>query len=458
MPLGGRAEGALRRFRATCRIRAGVPRPCARRWRAAGGQKDGARIPPRGTTAAEHCGSCCRSRPPMFNRPRVDTISPLTPMGPASQATCMDRVRAQFGSNLRTLREAQALTQEALAALAGLDRSYVGGVERGERNPTLTAIARLARALQVPPSSLFMGMDNDLKAKPPTGNPIEASEQADRLILKFRYDQHEAEYTLHGAKSSEYDDVLHTLRRGLASSASRADAVADAFVQATTVWPDANPSDLWTFVVNRIYCDHSNHPLANARLNLAQSWKRTSGLALERIVVRHYSQALKHRGVTLRIGTKAEKETLLGAIDDPRIVPDKADILITHGAGRAEELLGVVHVKASIAERRTDDVPMSQALVQAGYLSVFWTMDSKSSPSTAPVNRGEFGRADGEVSDKRRDFEEHGHFSACFSYNTNTLPTVDENAAAKIFVCNFKDADDHFSRFLLDAHRQRPGR
>ena len=370
----------------------------------------------------------------------------------------MDSVRAQFGSNLRTLREAQALTQEALAALAGLDRSYVGGVERGERNPTLTAIARLARALQVPPSSLFTGMGDDLQVRPPAGNLVEAVEQADRLVLKFRYDQHDAEYALYGAKRTEYDEVLNTLRRGLASNASNADAVADAFIQATTVWPDANPSNLWTFIVNRIYCDHSNHPVANSRLNLEQSWKRTSGWALERVVVRHYSQALGHRGVALKIGAKAEKEALLGAIDDPRVVPDKADILVTHGTGPDEELLGVVHVKASIAERRTDDVPMSQALIQAGYLSVFWTMDSKSFPSTRPVNKGEFGDTDGEVSDKRRDFEEHGHFSACFSYNTNTLPTVDENAAAKIFVCNFKDPDDHFSQFLLDAHRQGRGR
>ena len=82
-------------------------------------------------------------------------------------------------------------------------------------------------------------------------------------------------------------------------------------------------------------------------------------------------------------------------------------------------------------------------------------MDSKSFPSANPVNRGEFGTADSEVSEKRRDFEEHGYFSACFSYNANTMPTVDENAAAKIFVCNFKDSDDHFARFLLAARRQR---
>ena len=108
----------------------------------------------------------------------------------------------------------------------------------------------------------------------------------------------------------------------------------------------------------------------------------------------------------IRISNKTEKAALLGGIDDPRIVPDKADILVLYNAGRTEHLLGVVHVKASIAERRTDDVPMSQALIDAGYLSVFWTMDSKSMPAERPVNRGEFGAVDDDqLSDKRRGFE-----------------------------------------------------
>ena len=49
-----------------------------------------------------------------------------------------------FGSNVRRFREALGMTQENLADTSELDRSYIGGVERGERNPTLTAILRLA--------------------------------------------------------------------------------------------------------------------------------------------------------------------------------------------------------------------------------------------------------------------------------------------------------------------------
>lgn len=210
------------------------------------------------------------------------------------------------------------------------------------------------------------------------------------------------------------------------------------------------------FIICRIYCDPSNHPPANTRLNLEQSWKRTSGWALERVLVRHYGPALKRRGISLEASSKARKHALLGPIDDPRLVPDKADVLVTYFAGRAEKLLGVIHVKASVAERRTDDVPMSHALIEAGYLSVFWTMDSKSFPSSRPINRGEFGEVvGGAVSQKRRDFEAHGHFSACFSYNANTVPTTNESAAAKIFVCDFRHPDDRFLRFLLEARRTR---
>ena len=359
----------------------------------------------------------------------------------------MADVRARFGRSLRGLREARGLTQEALAAASGLDRSYVGGVERGERNPSLMAIARLANALQTPVSSLFIAID--------TEKSVAVVERGRHLTIRFRYDQYDAEYVLHGARQAEYEEVLLRLRDGLASAKSNADAVADAFIQATVAWPDANPSDLWTFLVSRIYCDPSNHPPANARLNLEQSWKRTSGLALERVLVRHYAPALERRGIAVKIGDRAEKLSLLGVIDDPRIVPDKADILMTYDAPGGEKLLGVVHVKASIAERRTDDVPMSQALIEAGYLSVFWTMDSKSFPSASPANRGEFGGVAGDrVSDKRRDFEEHGHFSACFSYNSNTLPTTSEDAVAKILVCDFRNPDDRFVRFLVEA-RQR---
>lgn len=55
--------------------------------------------------------------------------------------------RAIVGRNVRQLRQDKGLTQEQLAFEAGLDLTYVGGIERGRRNPSLIVMARLAVAL-----------------------------------------------------------------------------------------------------------------------------------------------------------------------------------------------------------------------------------------------------------------------------------------------------------------------
>lgn len=61
----------------------------------------------------------------------------------------------QFGEAVRKARIAAGLTQEDLADRAGLDRSYVGGIERGERNPTLVVISKIATGLDISLGELF---------------------------------------------------------------------------------------------------------------------------------------------------------------------------------------------------------------------------------------------------------------------------------------------------------------
>lgn len=57
--------------------------------------------------------------------------------------------------NVRVLREQLGISQEELGFRSNLDRTYVSGVERGVRNPTMMVLARLATALGVEPSALF---------------------------------------------------------------------------------------------------------------------------------------------------------------------------------------------------------------------------------------------------------------------------------------------------------------
>ena len=63
-----------------------------------------------------------------------------------------------FGERIRTLRTEKGLSQEQLAELADLHRTFIGRIERGETNVTLENIKRLAKGLNVPLAKLFAGM------------------------------------------------------------------------------------------------------------------------------------------------------------------------------------------------------------------------------------------------------------------------------------------------------------
>jgi transcriptional regulator with XRE-family HTH domain len=59
------------------------------------------------------------------------------------------------GKNVRKIRQQRGMTQEKLAFEAGIDLTYVGGIERGKRNPSLLVMARVADALSVPLAKLL---------------------------------------------------------------------------------------------------------------------------------------------------------------------------------------------------------------------------------------------------------------------------------------------------------------
>lgn len=62
---------------------------------------------------------------------------------------------ALFGESLRTLRTSAGYSQESLAERAGIDRSYLGAIERGENNLALLNIIKIANALDIPPHQLL---------------------------------------------------------------------------------------------------------------------------------------------------------------------------------------------------------------------------------------------------------------------------------------------------------------
>lgn len=67
-----------------------------------------------------------------------------------------DQNLVRLGEGVRALREAAALSQEALADAAGIDRSHMSRIERGKRNVSFLNICRIAQALNIAPSALLI--------------------------------------------------------------------------------------------------------------------------------------------------------------------------------------------------------------------------------------------------------------------------------------------------------------
>jgi transcriptional regulator with XRE-family HTH domain len=362
--------------------------------------------------------------------------------------------------NLRKLREKANLSESELEERLILGPGWIARFEEGDTIPSIDMLL----AILYQTGSTLNNLLEDLPSHPDASEVerhIFAEQTGKDLLIHFRYTNFDAEYVLPNSTVDEFETVMKTLRDGLArlsnstgnsSEAIKTDSVAKTFLKAVEVWPEANPSDLWWFIVYRAYCDPYNHPAQFARLDFTQSWKRTGGWALEEVLTRHYGPFLKQHGVNLFIADAARKQAIVDRLNvGDRLEADKIDVLLTGEKGGKESFFGVVHVKASFAERRTDDVPMSTALVRAGYTSPLWTMDCKSSPSERPTNRGELGVISGRRSAKRRDIEDEGYFSGCFSYNRNTQPSRETLAPElRIYICDFKHPDDAFSRFILE--------
>lgn len=64
-------------------------------------------------------------------------------------------IKQKFGIKVRELRENKDISQERLAELAGLDRTYISGIERGKRNVAVVNIEKVAKALGVKIKDLF---------------------------------------------------------------------------------------------------------------------------------------------------------------------------------------------------------------------------------------------------------------------------------------------------------------
>ena len=286
--------------------------------------------------------------------------------------------------NFRTLRERSGISAQELEDRLILGPGWITRFEEGETLPSLDMLIAILHAIG---SSLDM-LVADLRDTPEATaiqRPISLSRLAitSKLVSVTQVSMHGTHLKMQQSKnlktsSRSFVMVWQGLRppipirprrlRPIRSQALSSKLLSSGLGRILPIF--------WWFLVYRAYCDPFNHPAQYARLDFTQSWKRTGGWALEEVLVRHYGPYLRSHGINLYIANGEEKQTLVRKIDvGDRLEADKIDVVLTGGS--ENRFFGVVHVKSSFAERRTDDVPMSTALAQAGYTSPLWTMDCK---------------------------------------------------------------------------------
>lgn len=360
--------------------------------------------------------------------------------------------------NIEALRKKANLTQTELEERLILGPGWIGRFESGKTIPSIDMVLAILHATKATLSDLLKGLPEPEAAE--VERCIFAEEEGKGIVIHFRYAKYDAQYKLSDSTLEQFEIVVKTLRDGFAnvksekgeeSEAIKTDAVARAFLKAVQLWPKANPSDLWWFLIYQAYCDPYNHPARFARLDFTQSWKRAGGWALEVILARHYGPFLQKNGVTLLVPDGPTKEKIVKDLHlADRIEADKIDVVLFGNRRKSRVFFGVVNVKASFAERRTDDVPLSIALSKGGFTSPLWTMDCKGMPATHPKNRGELGKLGENRTAKRKDIEDEGFFTGCFSYNKNTLPSAPSLPSEKrVYVCDFSNPNDAFSQFII---------
>jgi transcriptional regulator with XRE-family HTH domain len=74
----------------------------------------------------------------------------------------MSNLLETVGKNLKTIRTEKGLSQEKLAELTGIHRTYIGAVERGEKNISTKNIEKIAKALAIQPYKLLIGNDSKI--------------------------------------------------------------------------------------------------------------------------------------------------------------------------------------------------------------------------------------------------------------------------------------------------------
>jgi transcriptional regulator with XRE-family HTH domain len=356
--------------------------------------------------------------------------------------------------NARTERN---ITQVMLAESLGQHQSYIAKVEGLERRLDIIELFDWLQGLDYEPQRFFQDIGwfpRDGKVIPlPLRNQVR--EEQNGVFQKLVWEGQIKEVYLSGISAEQYltvENRVTELFSDLNSSNPRLknrEAIAQALEFAVDYLPELNPSDIYQHIIYRLYLREYKKSTPE------QSWVRAGGEALELFIERRYSSTLQSYGIRLRalISAKDKGQALREMGLAGKVGDSKLDVALYGYHNEQWVIFGGVHSKASLAERVSDDVPCSEAMMRSGLVSFLYTFDSKFFPPPAGdlVNRGELGSIS-QPSDKRRYIEEHGSFDACFSYNLRSVPSPEMTSSGKrIFVCSLKLEEDVFPSQVIDA-------
>lgn len=371
-------------------------------------------------------------------------------------------------NQLVAIREHTNTSIETLANSLGVDSSKVSDVEALKVKLDIFELHDWLKALQYSPQAFLIEIgwledqtNGNLPALPirgcarPHSVPATAQNVAvSGTVIEMnwrgeRKDVFIANIPVDGylALEAEISTIYNALNNG--RGGKNRQAILLALTTAIERFPYANPSDIYHHIVYRLYLRDYNKTQAD------RSWVRAGGEAFELFLEAHYNSILTPYGISLKWlsndDLKSSALTEMGI--EKEVGGSKLDIAL-YGTDKGRQIIfGGIHVKASLAERVSDDVPCSEAMMRKGLSSYLVTFDAKSFPPPAGdlINRGELGTP-GAPSDKRAYIESHGSFTACFSYNLRTVPSgASTSSGRKIFVSTFSSQTDLLPKTIQTA-------
>jgi len=367
----------------------------------------------------------------------------------------------KIAERLKEIREEKGLSKDVLASKLGCSPDHVDRIENClepidivELNDWLNEIG-----CDITEFSRMVGLikldSNENNSRPPLPIYGKVKPHPKGVLQQLEWRRKIFEVLLEGITVNEYietekhiTNIFSTLNSKTQTLKNR-EAICMALTYAIDKLPKLNPSDIYQHIIYRLYLREYTRSQAD------RSWVRAGGEALELFVGNHYTPLLEATGIKIKAlisgASKAKALKEMGLENE--VGNSKLDVALYGSFKTGYVIFGGIHIKASLAERVSDDVPCSEAMMRKGVTSFLFTFDSKSFPPPHGnlINRGELGSIQN-PSDKRNYIEVHGSFDACFSYNLRTHPSKDKTVSGKqIYVSSFEKDKDPLPGQIIKA-------